>query len=69
MDTEDVQLNFFGRKAIPVLVEVDLLNAIQKLSVCTDEIYESQSHESFVHNILNSERIRLKKINASLNKT
>lgn len=47
-----------------ILVQRDLVNEIRELSQETDEIYENQDTEDMVHNILNAERLRLKKESA-----
>ncbi|WP_445486467.1 hypothetical protein [Niallia sp. 03133] len=54
--------NQFGKKVVPIPIEVDLLLEIQRLSENTNEIYEDQPAEHFVHNILNMERLRLQKL-------
>lgn len=59
----DTKLNRFKQETINVPIEVNLLKEIQRLSINTNEIYDSQTIEDLVHNILNTERLRLKKIN------
>jgi hypothetical protein len=54
--------NKFGDESINVPIRLDLLNEIQDLSVNTNEIYEDQSFEDFVNNILVMEKLRLQKL-------
>jgi hypothetical protein len=49
-------------KTVNVPIRLDLLKEIQDLSVETNEIYESQSFEDFVNNILVMEKLRLQKL-------
>jgi hypothetical protein len=52
--------NRYGEEVALVPVETKLLREIQKLAVNSNEIYDTQDPEGFVHNILNSERLRLR---------
>jgi hypothetical protein len=54
--------NRYGEEIVLVPIEKNLLIQIQDLSENTDEIYEDMEPEGFVHNILNSERLRLQKL-------
>lgn len=45
-----------------VPIKKELLEQMQKLSESTSEIYESQSYENFVNNILVTEKFRLMRI-------
>lgn len=54
--------NRHGEEIVLVPVETKLIKEIQEFAVNSDEIYDSQNSEDMVHNILNKERLRLKKI-------
>jgi hypothetical protein len=56
------ETNRYGEEIELVPVETKLLKAIQELAVNSDETYDSQYPEELVHNILNCERLRLKKL-------
>lgn len=47
---------------VDVPIKKELLDKIQELSECTNEIYESQTYEDFVNNILVTEKLRLEKL-------
>lgn len=54
--------NRFEKEIMLVPIEKDLLEQIQSLSENTNEMYEEMEPETIVHNILNAERLRLKKL-------
>jgi hypothetical protein len=54
--------NRFDEEVVNVPISLDLLKEIQDLSVATNEIYEDQSFEDFVNNILVMEKLRLQKL-------